>query len=237
MNHTWLGVFAGFVLLGIWVLMGLTIFHGKDLVMQRENWELARILVPSMISIIGWLVTIWWALRQIEISSDKNRQLQCEMLQSNEKIKVIDATILAYMEINKALHKIRYIIVNLKINIESKVQRKNNPDLSQIFNDSGNAYSELFVCIENLQFNLIRLTPHGISLEKGSNFIHEIHKYFSNQSPWLTYQEQATAYFQDESIGYENFFSVIDTVASNCEKLCGDAFEAVADMNNSNKAN
>lgn len=85
MNHIWLGVFAGFVLLGLWALMGLTIFHGQDLVMHRENWELAQILVPSMISIIGWLVTIWWALRQIEISSEKNRQLQHEALQSSEK--------------------------------------------------------------------------------------------------------------------------------------------------------
>ncbi len=235
MNHTWLGVFVGFVLLGLGVLMGLTIFHGQDLVMQRENWELAQILVPSTISIVGWMVTIWWALRQIEISSEKNRQLQHETLQSNEKIKAIDAIIVAYVDINKSLHKIKSTAHNLKTNIDFKEQGKANPDLHSLFHESGNAYSELFECIAYLQFNLIRLIPYGIHTNESFDFIDEVQKNFSKQSPWLTYQENAASYLQNENSGHEELFSAIDVVASNCEKLCLEAFKVVSKMYTPNK--
>lgn len=235
MNHTWLGVFAGFVVLGLWALMGLTIFHGRDLVMHRENWELAQILVPSMISVVGWLVTIWWALRQIEISSEKNRQLQQEALQSSEKIKAIDAVIVAYVNVDKSLHRIERTVHNMKNNINFKLEGKNNPDLTVIFRESCDAYSELFTCIDYLQFNLIRLTPYDLAINESFEFIDNVHEKFSNQSPWLTYQEASAIYLLDEDSGHEELFSAIDVVTSNCGELSVAAFKVVSKMYTPNK--
>lgn len=132
-----LGFAAVIVALGIVTLMGMFIFLGGDLVMHRKNWELARILVPSIVSITGWLVTIWWALRQVDIASKSNRSLQHEMLQSNEKIKVIDSVILAYIDINKSLHKIKRSINNLKTNIEFKNKGQSRPNLAGVIVKSG----------------------------------------------------------------------------------------------------
>lgn len=236
MIYTWLGFFVGLILVGLWVLMGLTIFHGKDLVMQRQNWELAQIIVPSMISVAGWLVTIWWALKQVEISSEKNRQIQHEILQSGEKIKVIDSIVLAYIDVDMALHKVQRTIMSLKINIEFKMQAKSHPDLSLIFQESGDAYVGLFSALDNLKFNLVRLIPYDIEVEGCFDFIDNVGKKFTNQSVWLTYQEQAAAYLKDETSGHEELFATICAIALNCENLCLDAFELVANINSPSKS-
>ncbi|MCK4842681.1 MAG: hypothetical protein KAT04_12495, partial [Methylococcales bacterium] len=227
---------AGIIALGVATLMGLTIIHGEDLVMQRENWELARILIPSIVSVFGWLVTIWWALRQVEISSQRNRTLQHEMLQSNEKIKVVDSVILTYIELNKSLHKIQSCVNNLKTNIDFKSQGKSNPNLGDIFQDSGNAYSEMYENIEALKFNLARLSPYRIDVKESVRFIVRIRECFSGESIWYSYQEQAAEHLQDEENSYEELFTTIDTVSSNCTELCSSALSVVKKLNIPNKA-
>lgn len=231
MYYVWLGILAGVVALGVVVLMGLTIFHGKTLVMQRENWELARILIPSIVSILGWLVTIWWALRQVEISSQKNRNLQYEMLQSSERIKVVYSVISTYIEINKSFHKIQRYINNFKANIELKKEGKNNPDLASIFHKSGNAYSEMFENIESLKFSLARLPPYGVDNQEGIDFIKKTFECFSGKFIWYTYQVKAAEYLQNEEGSIEELFYSIDKISDNCNEMCSTALTVVMQLN------
>lgn len=234
MNKIWLGVAAVIIALGVATLMGLSIFLGGDLVMHRENWELARIFVPSIVSVIGWLVTIWWALKQVDIASKRNRELQYEMLQSNEKIKAIDSVILAYIKINKSLNQIRRHADNFKHNIEFKNAGKSTPDLTSFFHNSGNSFSEMLENLETLKFRTVRLAQYGITMNKNLDFLDDIHSSFSGKSDWLNYQEQAALYFNNEN-HYDDLFLSIDTVSENCNKLCEDALNNVASINTRNK--
>lgn len=237
MYHTWLGVAAGIVSIGVVALIGLTIFNGQDLVMQRQNWELARILVPAMVSVLGWFITIWWAIRQIDISAEKNRKLQYEMIQSNEKIKIMDSVIKAFIDINRSLHKIQASVSNFKTNIISKREGKNNPDLGKLFEDSGSAYSEMFENVEVLKFNLARLSPYGIDLKKSIDFIVEVHTRFSNKSDWLAYQEESSKFFDDEDESWESMVGLLEKVSVNCDELCKLGIATVKLMTRPNNAN
>lgn len=146
------------------------------------------------------------------------------------KNKTIDAVILAYVNVDKSLHKIERIVHNMKNNINYKIEGKNNPDLPAIFRESCDAYTELFSCIDYLQFNLIRLTPYDLVINESFEFIDKAHGKFSNQSPWLTYQEASAVYLLDKDSEHEELFSAIDAVASNCGELSLDAFKVVSKM-------
>ena len=233
MYHYWLGIAAGIIALGVATLMGFTIIHGEELVMNRRNWELSRILVPSIVSIIGWLVTIWWALRQVEISAQRNRNLQHEMLQSNEKIKVIDSVVIAYMEMNKSLHKINSLVETLKVNIDFKDEGKSNPDLVDIFHSCGEAYNEMYENKEILFFNLVRLRALKINSEETITFLVNIDEHFAGPSSvWVEYQIQAAEYLQDEGSDDSKLFSTIDTISANCLNLRKEALAVVNVLGN-----
>lgn len=227
MHYTWLGIVTGVIAIGIATLIGLTIIHGGALVMQRENWELARVLIPAIVSVLGWLVTIWWALRHVEISSEKNRALQYEMLQSNEQLKIKDSVIVAFVEINKSLSRIERYLQNLRTNIEFKKQGKNNPALVDIFHSANEAYSELFEGIDTLGFNLVRLQSYQLSIGDSLNFIQNIQTCFSGDSVWYSYQEYGAAHLQQEDRDTTLLFEAIDKISINCSKLSSDALKAV----------
>jgi len=233
MYHYWLGIAAGIIALGVATLMGFTIIHGEELVMNRSNWELSRILVPSIVSIIGWFVTIWWALRQVEISAQRNRNLQHEMLQSNEKIKVIDSVVIAYMELNKSLHKIDSRVNKLKLNIEFKNEGKSNPDLVYLFHSCGEAHNEMYENKEILLFNLVRLRALKINSEETITFLVNIDEHFAGPSSvWVEYQTQAAEYLQNEGSDDSKLFSTIDTISANCNNLRKEALAVVNVLGN-----
>jgi len=235
MYHIWLGVAAGIIAAGVAVMMGMFVVLGGDIVIHRANWELANILVPSIVSIFGWLVTIWWALRQVEISSERNRKLQHEMLTSNEKIKAIDSVTSVFIEINSSIHKIQSSIQNFKTNIEYKKKGKSNPDLTLIFQDSNTSYSELFINLETLKFNLTRLPAYHIKIDQSVKFITDIYDRFSGDSVWQNYQTESAIYIQNQSINDETLFEAILKVSVNCTKSCDEAISVVKQINNPNK--
>ncbi len=70
MRHTWLGYAAGVVALGLVALLGNFVFYSGDLVMHAGNWELARIVFPAIITVLGWFITILWAFHHARIVAE-----------------------------------------------------------------------------------------------------------------------------------------------------------------------
>ena len=230
MKYTWLGYAAGIVTVGVATTTANLILLGGEIVIHRQNWELARVLVPVIISVLGWLVTIWWALRQLEISSDKNRAIQHEILTSNEKTKAIDSVISACININDSIHKIQIAVGNFKTNIEFKEKGKTNPNFSEIFIDSNLAYSELFSNIEALTLNLARAKQHKVDIDKSVEFINKVDSCFQGKSVWYKYQEEASVYLQNTSTQHDDLFSAIAEIFINCAKLRGDMISTVKNI-------
>lgn len=229
MSYGWLGVAAGIVALGIATMIGMTIFMAPDLAMNRDNWELARVLIPAMVSVVGWFVTIWWALRHIEISSERNRSLQREVLLSSDKIAALDSVIDSFVFINKEIHRIGRSVNNLKLNIEYRAKGFSNPDLLVLFSESNEAYSALFENLEVLKFRLMRLPYYGVKVDAATDFIDDVIGSFSAGSDWEAYQREAASYLNNP-IDESDLFEVVESIGHNCGKLSIAALKAVQDL-------
>ena len=230
MSETLLGIAAGIVAIGVAVMLGIYITIGPELAMHRENWELARILVPSITSIMGWLITIWWALRQVNISAEKNRQLQREMLESNENIRVLDKVIESHWELEERLHALSHQVGLMKINAEYKMAKLTAPDLKKIFDESGEHYASMLSAMTKLRFYLIRMFAYEIELKSYDAILDTLEENFrGTETAWHKYQLAAAKYLQDEDIEIDELcnstvevINVINSVIENRTKAIVD---------------
>ena len=181
--------------------------------------KLIELLIPSFISVIGWFVALSWTIKQTNLASKSNRDLQKEILILSERAKTVENVVNDMININCCLMKIKQYVENIKVNIQYKQAGKCNPDLKELFNKASEPYQELYLNMDRLKMNHSRAS---IYLEKPPYidlYLHTIHKEFSNNSDWEIFQSKCASYFTEQHSDVDVIINSIDQVASNCVEI------------------
>lgn len=230
-EFVWLGIAAGIVAAGVAVMMGMFIVYGGEILIHRSNWELARVLIPTITSVLGWLITIWWAFRQFKLISEENRNLSYEMLRSNDRLKVIDALIEQLAGLKTALHEVSVRTGRFGMNLRLQEEEGHPADLRTILKDSGDAYNELFRAIQDTQIQLVRLHQFNIPTEKTTEVFSSIYALLNGRdSKWGQFQLTASSMIQDQLVDNDDLVNLAEEIRSCAEELSNSITVIVRDF-------
>lgn len=83
-----------------------------------ENPELVvlQVVVPSVLTVIGWLVAAWWALEQVKTAHEGNAKLQRQLLNESHRRAIAFELIEIYKSLTRAGNNLNQAIFSLSLN-------------------------------------------------------------------------------------------------------------------------
>jgi hypothetical protein len=162
-----------------------------------------EILIQPALTVIGWILAAIWAVRQINITYEKNLELQERLLDEEHKKKIAEDLFEIYSKVSRALDVLKNKGSSLSINLyleegglspEIKISALT---LVQPVNDSYNDFCEKIFSLR------IWLNVYRDSLDNPSGLEHAIDKFNDQISamntklaghPWLKYQAALAVY-------------------------------------------
>ena len=85
--------------------------------MQISDIELLTLIIPPSITIIGWGVAAWWAIRQISLANKKNLELQRILMSESHKRSLASEIIAIYKDIASSIHSLLQSGNSLSMNV------------------------------------------------------------------------------------------------------------------------
>ena len=93
---------------------------------MTDDYNLWPLIIPSALTIIGWVVTAIWAIKQVSIAHEKNRELQHEILKQSIKDNLSKEFINLCMDITKSIRYLQETVsfVSLNMTIDEQMNSK-----------------------------------------------------------------------------------------------------------------
>ncbi len=120
--------------------------------MEKDN--LLPLIVPSALTVIGWIFTALWAVKQVNIAHKKNRNLQHEILRQSIKDNLSKEFINLYLDIAKSIIDLRSMLGFVSLNMDLDEQMTNKQitfGWRESFEKINHAYSTLCKNIDHLE--------------------------------------------------------------------------------------
>lgn len=157
---------------------------------MEKDYNLLLLLVPSALTVIGWIFTALWAVKQVNIAHEKNRALQHEILKQSIRDNLFKEFINLYSDVAKSIMDLRNTInfVDLNMTLDEQLNSK-----KVIFGWRGSiekinqAYSILCKNIDSLEIWLDASGEYIPNATEIYTIINEVKVNF-NSNAWLPFQ-------------------------------------------------
>lgn len=184
------------------------------------NLEIIKLVLPSLLTVIGWLLAAWWAIEQVNLAHEKNIKLQKDLMNESHRRDIARELIAIYKSITQSGNDLRQAMTLFQINhileTDDGVEGVsfNARNLVSPIND---AYNKLSQEITRLDMWLKVAGKHLPDPEHLLDAISEFHRVFSFGSGddgaqqgllWSRYQSLLAVYQSELEVSDQKFADV-----------------------------
>lgn len=169
------------------------------------DMQVLQLVVPSLLTVIGWLIAAWWAIEQVNTAHEKNAQLQSELLNESHRRDIARELIEIYKSVAQCGNNLRQAMSSFWLNhmLEKSEQVEGvSFNASTLVGPVNDAYNKMAQEITRLEMWMKVAGEHLPNSELLSEAISEFHNAFSfggDENPekgklWTSYQAFLAAY-------------------------------------------
>ena len=184
--------------------------------------ETMQVIIPSVITVIGWFVTAWWALRQVDRAHEKNSVLQKQLVRDSHQRELAKEVIDIYKCIARSGNLLVQSISSFAVNYsfqQGKLMGKFELDSVSLIPKINEAYSSLSEDITRLAMWLNICDGHLPDTKQLRQAIHCYMEIFG--SPISENDTEKVSW-----VGYQGLLVAV----SNAEKMNPDAIAEISDQ-------
>ena len=183
------GIAAGLISIGIGLNISLVFINWHNLPFPTNKSYFENV-IPALLTITGWVVTIIFAFRQIEASSNKNLEINSKLLKETRRLSArdslnnhLESTYAALIDCEQAL----YVLI---VNLPKKIPKKSNPDYKIIFDEINKTHAALKRNTKELQFKITTTLESRTEIKSITNMTDRIQKYLTKEKSWFDTQDK-----------------------------------------------
>jgi len=210
--------------------------------MANPEIQLIQLLVPSALTVIGWLIAAWWALEQVKVAHEGNEKLQRKLINESHRRAVAGELIEIYKSLTCAANNLTQSIFSFSLNhgFEQKGLIEGVPiNASNLVSPVNLAYNKMSEEIARLDMWLRISDGHIPETTALSEAINEFHLVFTangnegkyQNNPWSGYQGLLTAYQSGMGISDEHLGEVSAYLADAIHQVITKLTEGAALVN------
>lgn len=131
--------------------------------MKPDDYNFWFLIIPSILTVAGWIFTAIWAIKQVSIAHEKNRELQHEILKQSIKNNLSNEFINLCMNITKSIRYLQETVsfVGLNMTIDEQLNSKQITfGWKESIEKMNQAYSVLCRNIDHLEIWLDTASKH-----------------------------------------------------------------------------
>lgn len=189
------GGILGIIGIGIITLVALILLHYQSFSIKIDDLKAIEILLPPVVTVIGWIIAIKLAITQLEVSHRNNRKVQYEIAENTDRLTLMKEMATQIKDISLILHNLSISIYSLKD--ATKKSRKENDikhhmiTAQKLKDDLLNKWHEIYIQNELLLFHDV-----NIDIEKLKNFI--VNDFYGEECAWIELQESVRKHLYEE---------------------------------------
>jgi hypothetical protein len=199
--------------------------------------EMLNLLIQPSLTILGWIVMIIWAIKQINIANGKSLELQRVLIKEKNKQELAKEIITIYKDISESLdslHQAGNSFINnliLENSLVTEHIKTINFSAMNLVDPINQAYNKLGSDISRMD-TWIELSSNSLSnTNKIRNVIMEYRKHFSYQNDikpiWLDYQAMLATYQSRELNNHKAVYDVWKEISEAIIKIEKDFVDAM----------
>ncbi len=196
-----------------------------------------NLLIQTSLTILGWIVMIIWAIKQINIANEKSLELQRILIKEKNKQELVKEIIIIYKDITDSLECLLQAGNNFihNFNLENSPLTEHiksiNFSAMNLIDPINQAYNKLGSDISRMD-TWIELSSNSLpNTNKIKNAIMEYQKHFSYQDNikpvWLDYQAMLVTYKSRTLKNHNALYDVWKEISGSIIKVKKDFIEAM----------
>jgi hypothetical protein len=170
----------------------LTSRKGEKIFVKIEYWSL---VIPSILTVVGWFFAAFWVVRQVNLAHAKNRELQTALLKQAKKDTLAKDFIHIYVDLAQTISDLNHFLYHAQINMALEAQRSDGTKFGwrDAFTKINSSYSTLGRHFDHLR---VWLDVYGEQIPNKTQILTVIEKYDSqftartrqlDNHPWLLF--------------------------------------------------
>ena len=210
--------------------------------MTNTGIQTIQIVVPSVLTVIGWLVAAWWALEQVKVAHEGNAKLQRQLLNENHRRVVANELIEIYKSLTRAGNNFSQAIFSFSLNHGFE----QNGLVDGVTINAGNLVAPVNESYNQMSEEIARLDmwlkvsegqlPDTSALSRAINDFRLVFSANGNEedfkhNKWPGYQGLLAAYQSDQDISNDRLSEISSEMSAAIQRVITQLTEGAAVIN------